>query len=107
MTTGVYTTLRDYHLAITAQHGETQPVILLGGGDYAITVHAGTWNSGSLDFQIMLPDGATYATVLPAAFAADGIKLLTGIPPGQYKFVITTTDNLYFTLVRVRRGAGA
>lgn len=103
---GTYITSKDYQKGSLAQASETPVTMTFGGGDYAMSVHAGTWNSGSVDLQIMLPDNVSFVTVLPATFAADGLKTIIGLPPGQYKVVITTTNDVYYAVERVRRGAG-
>lgn len=105
---GTFITNPDYQKGTNVLHGDTIPVVTLGGGDYAITAVAGTWNSGSLDFQAILADGSTgtKVSVLSAAISANKVVTVT-LPAGQYTFVVTTTDNVYYTLSRIRRGAGA
>src|SRR5579864_2192772 len=100
MTTGTYVTDPNFVKATNAQHGDTQPVVTLSAGLYAIVVAAGTWGGGNLDLQTLAADGSTYVTVLPATFTANGYKNVA-LPAGQYKFVITTTDGLYYTLSRI------
>lgn len=106
MTTGTYTGGVDYYNGANIQHGDTQAQFRLTGGLYALTAIAGTWNSGSLDLQIIAPDGSTFVSVLSAVVSANKFQTLD-LPAGQYKFVVTTTDGIYATISRISRGAGA
>lgn len=72
----------------------------LRGGRYDVMVIA-TFNAGSVDLQAQGPDGSTFISVLPAAFAATGIKQALDLPPGQYKFVVTTATAVFATVARV------
>ena len=60
---------------------------LLRGGQYAVTVTA-TWGGGSLTFQRLAADGATYVTCL-TAFTADGYATVN-LPAGRYRLLIAS-----------------
>lgn len=68
------------------------------GGRYAMAVSA-TWGGGSATLQVLLPDAATYLTVL-TAFTADG-SALVDLPPGKYKIAVATATALQGFLIRV------
>jgi len=59
----------------------------LDAGSYGLTVAAGGFTSYQL--QKLLPDGVTYAPVMPVA-AAGGYTVLD-LPAGQYSFVVVAT----------------
>ena len=76
----------------------TSPFILMGGV-YAMNVVATGF--GTVDLQQLLADGSTYASVLPAAFAANGLKTSLVLPAGQYKVVIATATAVYANITRI------
>ena len=69
------------------------------GGLYGMSV-AATFGGGSVDLQMLMPDGSTYQSVLSAAFTAAGEKLVD-LPPGKYKVVISTATAVQGSLVRI------
>ena len=77
--------------------GETASAIVLGG-EYGIGVYAGTWGGGTVDFQILLPDGSTYMSVLDTPYSDDSSDILT-LPPGTYRFSITTSTSVQGFLI--------
>lgn len=81
----------------------TPAAFALRGGQYAITVHAGTWSSGSVVLQRLAPDGATYVNVM-TALTADGYATVN-LPTGTYQLSITTATGVYADVVSVILGA--
>lgn len=71
----------------------------LRGGRYDLLVIGATF--GTVDLQMQGPDGTTFISVLPAAFAATGIKQQLDLPPGQYKVVIAGATGVYAVVARV------
>lgn len=67
-------------------------------GEYAMTVHAGTWGGGSVALQRLAADGVTYVTV--QSFTADGFAVVT-IPGGSYRLAITTATGVYADIMPV------
>lgn len=59
----------------------------LDAGTYGLTVAAGGFTSYQL--QKLLPDGVTYAPVMPMAAAAGYTEL--HLPAGQYSFAVVAT----------------
>lgn len=71
----------------------------LKGGTYVFSVTA-TFGGGNVQVQAMMPDEATWANVggaLTAAGQSNGLFL----PPGQYRFNVTTATAVYAALVGV------
>jgi hypothetical protein len=67
---------------------------LLKGGKYAIAALA-TFGGGSVKFQTLGPDGATFLSVSSATdFTAAG-DATVDIPPGQYRFTIATATAVF------------
>jgi hypothetical protein len=67
---------------------------LLKGGKYAIAALA-TFGGGSVKFQGLGPDGATFLSVSSATdFTAAGAATVD-IPPRQYRFTILTATAVY------------
>lgn len=57
------------------------------GGRYAVAAVA-TWGGGSVSLEMLMPDGSTYLAVV-APFTANN-STIAYLPPGTYKFAITT-----------------
>jgi hypothetical protein len=68
------------------------------GGKYMLAATA-TWNAGNVTLQTLAPDGSTW---VPAASAltADG-STTPYLPPGQYRFAITSATAVYVSIARV------
>lgn len=77
----------------------TTAAFRLDGGIYALSVVA-TFGGGSVDLQVLGPDGSTYVSALTAAFLANGTKVVF-LPPGAYKWVIATATAVYVSANRV------
>lgn len=73
---------------------------VLTGGVYDIDCVA-TFGGGNVDFQELGPDGTTWLTHLAAAFTANGVKDNQSLPPGTYRFAITTATAVYCSVTRV------
>lgn len=72
----------------------------LTGGKYAVIVQA-TFGGGSAKLQILMADGSTYISVASATdFTADGFAVVD-LPPGKYKFLLTTASALVARVVRI------
>jgi hypothetical protein len=76
----------------------TTAAFALGGGKYAIDVHA-TFGGGNLQLQKLAGDGSTYVNV-GASISADGLTTYD-LPPGTYKIAVTTAMACYVNLNRV------
>lgn len=77
----------------------TPATFKLFGGQYSVTVHAGTWNSGSVTLQRQAADGATMVTCL-TAFSADGYAT-ANLPAGTYQLTIATATGVYADVTSV------
>ena len=76
----------------------TQGPFKLNGGTYGVTATA-TWGGGSVTLQALGPDGVTWITAL-AAFSANGYAAIS-LPPGQFRFLITTATAVYASVARI------
>jgi hypothetical protein len=83
-----------YHTA-TATDSST---FALNGGSYAVDVLA-TWGGGSVTLERLGPDGSTYLTAA-TAFTANGSSTVS-LPPGTYKFAVTTATAVYAAVTRI------
>lgn len=70
----------------------------LNGGRYGLGVVA-TFGGGNVTIQILGPDGTTWLTAATAVSAA-GFSTMD-LPPGQYRFAITTATAVYISLTRI------
>jgi hypothetical protein len=68
----------------------------LRGGNYGVSVSA-TFGGGSVTLQRLLPDAATYVTVM-TAFAAAGYAN-ANLPSGTYRLLITTATGVIADIV--------
>jgi hypothetical protein len=78
----------------------TTSAFQLRGGKYEISA-LGTFGGGSVKFQALGPDGATF--ISPSAgtdFTAAGEAVLD-LPPGQYRFTIATATAVYAAACRI------
>lgn len=89
-------------IKLSGQDAGTYGPYALEGGTYAVTMVSSGWNSGSGDVQIQGPDGATYVSVLAAAFSANGYKTFQ-VPPCLVEVVLTSTTagDTSFSICRV------
>lgn len=71
----------------------TQGPFSLFGGQYAVTMHAATWASGSVTVQRQAADGATMVTVMPA-FTSDGYSTQY-LPKGTYQLTLTAASGVF------------
>lgn len=71
---------------------------LLSGGAYGVTVHAGTWSSGSVTLARLATDGSTFVSV--QAFTADGYANIN-LPNGTYQLTITSATGVYADVTSV------
>ena len=76
----------------------TQGPFTLYGGTYGVTATA-TWGGGSVTLQMLAPDGVTWITAL-AAFTANGYGAIS-LPPGQYRFLVTTATAVFVSIGRI------
>lgn len=77
----------------------TQGPFTLRGGNYAVTVLAGSWSSGSVTLQRLGDDGSTYITCL-TAFSANGYATVN-LPSGTYQFAIASATGVYVDITSV------
>jgi len=73
-------------------------VFALPGGRWAMVAEA-TWGGGNIALQIKCPNGA-YAAVSGMSLTANG-QVSAQLPPGDYKIVRTTANNIYANMVWV------
>jgi len=67
----------------------------LRGGYYVATAVA-TWGGGSVDLQILGPDDSTWLACPTAVhFTANAAIAAGDLPPGQYRFNVTTATAVY------------
>jgi hypothetical protein len=87
----------DDGVSFTGLSADTAAFYVLGGR-YAVAVDA-TFGGGSVTLQILMPDGTTYVSILPAFTAAGAATV--DLPPGSYKFDIVTATAVQGFVVRV------
>jgi hypothetical protein len=71
----------------------------LKGGNYAAIASA-TFGGGNLQLQALAIDGATYVNV-GSTITAAGLTAYASLPPGSYKWVVTTATAVYVSLARI------
>jgi hypothetical protein len=76
----------------------TTSVFALFGGKYAV-IWSATLGGGNLQLQTLSGDGTTWV-VTGAALAALGLAVYD-LPPGQYRFVITTSTANFITVTGI------
>jgi hypothetical protein len=89
---GSYPTLTD------VVNGVTQTGKYLKGGTYALAAIA-TWGGGNVQLQFLAGDGATWVNV-GASVTSNGMQTMD-LPPGIYKFLVTTATVVFASLVGV------
>ena len=78
----------------------TTAAFRLNGGKYGVDATA-TFGGGSVKFQKLLGDGATFQSVSSATdFTAAGYAV-SDLPPGQYRFTIATATAVFAAVTRV------
>lgn len=80
--------------AISASTG----AFYLKGGRYGFAAVA-SWGGGSVELDILGPDGTTWLATA-VAFSADGYKTID-VPPGQYRITVDTATGIYISLTNV------
>jgi hypothetical protein len=68
------------------------------GGSFGLSVVA-TFGGGSVQLQLLGPDGTTWLNAA-TALTSDGFQSLT-LPPGIYRIAITTATAVYVALTSV------
>ncbi len=77
------------------QHLGKHGRILFEGRSGYYTVTVATFGGGNVELQVLGPDQSTYLSA-PAALKLSAAGTIAGyLPPGQYKFVITTATAVY------------
>lgn len=73
----------------------------LEGGYYMMAASGVTWGGGSVEVQMLGPDGTTFLS-LPTAMSltADGM-IGAALPPGTYKFTVTAATGGNASVARV------
>lgn len=74
-------------------------VFTLLGGKYGILIAAAVWGGGNVELHGLSSDGTTYVK-WGTQVTANATQVLD-LPSGTYKFVITTTNDVYFSLSRI------
>jgi hypothetical protein len=78
----------------------TTAAFTLKGGYYMVAAVA-TFGGGNVELQILGPDQSTYLSA-PTALKLMAAGTIAGyLPPGQYKFVITTASAVYCSVTGV------
>lgn len=81
---------------ISAATGE----FYLKGGYYMVAAVA-TWSSGNVELQMLGPDGSTWLSA-PTALKLSANGAIAGyLPPGQYRFNVTTATAVYCSVTAV------
>lgn len=92
--------MRANEAALFANVAATTSAFLLQGGKYAVKAVA-TFSAGSVKLQTLLPDGSTWLSVSSATdFTAAGFATVD-LPPGSYRFLITTATAVYASVDRI------
>lgn len=71
----------------------------LKGGNYAAIASA-TFGGGNLQLQALALDGSTYVSV-GSTITQAGFTAYNNLPPGSYKWAVTTATAVYVALTRV------
>lgn len=72
----------------------------LKGGYYMVAAVA-TFSSGNVELQALGPDGSTWLS-LPTALKLSAAGMIAGyLPPGLYRFTITTATAVYCSVAGV------
>lgn len=72
----------------------TTAAFTLKGGYYVVSAVA-TFSAGSVELQMLGPDGSTWLS-LPTALKLSAAGTIAGyVPPGQYRFTIATATAVY------------
>ena len=94
------TTVHGHPATITwANISATPTAFNLGGGLYAVTVMAGTWNSGSVTLSRLAADASTYVTCL-TAFSTNGYATVY-LPKGTYELIVASASGIYADITAV------
>lgn len=97
--TAAYKLSTDYLNGGNVDAATTPQVFTLLGGKYGISVLAASWGGGNVELHGLGADGTTYVK-WGTQVTANGTQVLD-LPPGQYKFVITTTNAVYYVISRI------
>ena len=72
----------------------------LNGGYYMVAAVA-TWGGGNVELEALAPDGSTWLSA-PTAIKLTANGMIAGyLPPGQYKFAVTTATAVYCSVAGV------
>jgi hypothetical protein len=72
----------------------------LDGGYYLVAVVA-TFGGGNVELQLLGPDASTYLSA-PTALKLSANGTIAGyLPPGIYKFVVTTATAVYCSIAEI------
>jgi hypothetical protein len=77
------------------------PTFTLLGGRYGVAVVA-TFGGGSVDLQILGPDGVTFLSVLTAVFTANGVVLVDMPTNNTLRFAVTTATAAFASINPVK-----
>jgi hypothetical protein len=78
----------------------TTAAFALKGGYYMVAVVA-TFGGGNVELQMLGPDQSTFLSA-PTALKLSAAGTIAGyLPPGQYKFVVTTATAVYCSVAGV------
>jgi hypothetical protein len=78
----------------------TTAAFALKGGYYMVAVVA-TFGGGNVELQGLGPDGSTWLSA-PTALKLTAAGTIAGyLPPGQYRFTITTATAVYASVIGV------
>jgi hypothetical protein len=78
----------------------TTAAFTLKGGYYSLACVA-TFGGGNVELQVLGPDQSTYLSA-PTALKLSAAGTIAGyLPPGQYRFLITTATAVYCSVTGV------
>lgn len=78
--------------------GNTAAFQLRGGRYSLLTKSTGT---GTIDLKVLLPDQVTWQAVATQITATAGYQGGIDLPPGQYRFEVSTFTANYLTVCRI------
>ncbi len=79
--------------------GATTAQFALRGGRYSFM--SKSTGTGTIDLQILLPDGSTWQAVATQVTATSGYQGGIDLPPGQYRVAIATFTGVYAAVCRI------
>jgi hypothetical protein len=79
--------------------GTTQGPFTLNGGEYGVTASCASWGEGTVQLEVLGPDGSTWIAAA-TALSANGFQVID-LPPGAYQLALTNASAVYASISRV------